>query len=765
MNRWVMVVSFAVWGACAQPVHGLEYTDQDFRESMTLGRIAFEKGAFQEAINQWTQATSLSGEESAEDQVEALVNLGAAYESIGQPKLAVSVLEKATHVAATCEDPSRVILAKSSLGVACMYAHLKDQAEQNLRESLTMARTSHDLQMTAVILNNLANLLAEQGKTQDALDAFEESASLAHQMTNTLLMAKSLCNAAATAARTAQWDSAMELNQRAIEAIRLLPPSHDQAFLLIEAGRTDWQASQNRPEARSRLIERAEDTYSLAGRLAEQIDDEHIKTFALGYLAQVHEFKSENDEALSLTRQAVFFAQQAHSPNALYRWEWQTGRLLRKKGDLDGAIGAYHRAVETFQPIRHDLSFGYCTACSGSRESVSPLFLELADLLMQRADTIGDRRGREKLLMEARDTVEQLKTAELEDYFQDECVNLLRAKAVSIEAVSSSTAVIYIIPLPDRTELLVGLSTGLTELKVPISGDQLTDTVRNFRLHLEKKSTNQYMVEAQQLYSWLVSPIKNVLTKNRVDTLVFVPDGSLATIPMSALYDGEHFLVEQFAIAVTPGLTLMEPKPIRRKNIEVLTGGLSESTGGFPALPNVATELNEVHALFGGVELVNEKFVIPTLKRDMAQDQYQIVHFATHGQFGADSGNTFILTHDGELTPNQLEELIRPSQFRGKPVELLTLSACETAAGDDRAALGLAGVALKAGARSALATLWLINDKSTTMLISGFYNNFRHDPNVSKAKALQQAQIKLLSDSRYEHPAYWAPFMIIGNWL
>lgn len=97
-------------------------------------------------------------------------------------------------------------------------------------------------------------------------------------------------------------------------------------------------------------------------------------------------------------------------------------------------------------------------------------------------------------------------------------------------------------------------------------------------------------------------------------------------------------------------------------------------------------------------------------------------------------------------------------------MELLTLSACQTAAGDDRAALGLAGVAVKAGARSALATLWFINDQATALLITEFYHQLR-DPDLSKAKALQRAQLILLNDRRYQHPGYWSPFLLIGNWL
>jgi CHAT domain-containing protein len=137
---------------------------------------------------------------------------------------------------------------------------------------------------------------------------------------------------------------------------------------------------------------------------------------------------------------------------------------------------------------------------------------------------------------------------------------------------------------------------------------------------------------------------------------------------------------------------------------------------------------------------------------------------ASHGQFESDPKRSFLLTHEGKLTMNRLEELIDLRRFGDRPIELLTLSACQTAAGDDRSALGLAGVALKAGARSALATLWSVDDESTSLLISEFYNQLRI-PAISKAKALQKAQRKLLEQHGYQHPIYWAAFLLIGNWL
>jgi len=212
-------------------------------------------------------------------------------------------------------------------------------------------------------------------------------------------------------------------------------------------------------------------------------------------------------------------------------------------------------------------------------------------------------------------------------------------------------------------------------------------------------------------------------------------------------------------------VTLMEPKAFKRENIGLVANGLSAGVQGFAPLMYVPQELSSLKKLFGATELMNQEFVKTNVEKEFAGENYSIVHIASHGHFDSDAKKTFVLTFDSRLTLDDLEQLIRPSLLRDKPVELLTLSACQTAAGDDRAALGLAGVAIKAGARSAFATLWFVNDQSSVQLVSDFYRQLRDHPDISKAKALQTAQVKLLSDQRYAHPCYWAPYLLIGNWL
>jgi CHAT domain-containing protein len=740
----------------------------DTRALVDQGQRAFEKGAFSEAAANWQEALDASRRQGDIDgEVQAAVALASAYQALGQHPRAVDVLTNALERASQTSNGPRVTLVKSRLGAALAMTGQTDQAASLLSEALESARGENNSQLSAAILNDQGDLLAAQQKYAEALAAFEQSVTLADQNSNVWLKAQVLCNAAATAARAGQFEKADELNGQALRQIEPLESGHAKAFLLLRAGKTDEDIKPADGNSARRLLLRAHQSFQQALDMAQAQQDLRLQTYALGYLGRLYEQDGQPEAALALTRQASFQAQQAQMPEALYRWEWQLGRLLKARGQTDQAIAAYRRAVQTLQTIRNDLSLGYGNSLArhSFRESQGPLFYELADLLLEQSKSATDPKQEQALLLEARDTVEQLKTVELEDFFCDECVNELRSKTRAIEAVDPQTAVIYFIPLPSRTEVLVGLNSGLKRFTVDVTADTLTTNVIQFRRNLETRTTYAYIEQAQQLYDWLIRPLRPLLTENHINTLVFVPDGALRLIPMAALEDGERFLIRDFAMAVVPGLSLVEPHPIERKDVRLLLNGVSKAVQGFPSLNFVTNELNGLQPIYPSETLIDEGFTLKELQRKMTEEQYSIVHIASHGKFGRDAKNTFVLTYDDKLKLNDLEALIRPSQYRGRPVEMLVLSACQTAAGDDRAALGLAGVAVKAGARSALATLWFVNDQSTSMLVDEVYRQLRSSPTISKARALQAAQIKLLSDRRYRHPCYWSPYLMIGNWL
>jgi CHAT domain-containing protein len=167
---------------------------------------------------------------------------------------------------------------------------------------------------------------------------------------------------------------------------------------------------------------------------------------------------------------------------------------------------------------------------------------------------------------------------------------------------------------------------------------------------------------------------------------------------------------------------------------------------------------------YGGELLLDEDFEQRRFEERLAADQPGVVHIASHAVFGGDPSQSFVVSHDGRITLDEMAAALQRTQYREQPVELLVLSACETAAGNDRAALGLAGVAIRSGVRSALGSLWSINDETTSTLMLDFYAALQ-EPNVSKAEALRRAQLALLSREAYRHPFYWSPFVLLSNWM
>ena len=222
---------------------------------------------------------------------------------------------------------------------------------------------------------------------------------------------------------------------------------------------------------------------------------------------------------------------------------------------------------------------------------MGPVYFELVDLLLQRGASLQDRDQVGPYLIEARETIELFKAAELRDYFRDDCVDTALSKITTLDVVAQTAVVIYPILLADRTELLVSLPSGLKRVSVPVGAATLTEEVRQLRRRLEKRTTREYLPHAQKLYDWLIRPLEADLAASSIDTLVFVPDGALRTIPMTALHDGKQFLDRQIRSRDHSQLESHRSRPLKRENMKVLAVGVTEAVQGFPALPNVAAEL------------------------------------------------------------------------------------------------------------------------------------------------------------------------------
>lgn len=547
-----------------------------------------------------------------------------------------------------------------------------------------------------------------------------------------------------------------ELNKE----IQRLPVSKEKAELLFSSGLL-YHNAQRQLGLSADMRKKAYNAF-LSGQEIEQArDDALLQSYLMGYIGQLYEDENRIGEAMEYTRKAAFSAQSISSFESLFKWEWQIARLLKAQNNNDAALDAYRQTVRSLRKVRLRLLL---SARINFQRYISPIYYEYVDLLLKQATLSKDMDKRADLQREAIKVFEVYKIAEVENYFQSACVDSEEGSE-SANDVDPNTAVIYPIVLNDRVELLVSIKGTIYQFSNPVNKDTLISTVKSFREKIETSSNgNSFEEDAKALYRWLVEPYVKLAKDNSVTNFMYVSDGPLRTIPMSALYDGEKFLIETFTTSTTPSLSLTSIVRAKETGKKTLLNGITKQVGEFPALPSVDAELQNISTMFPAVMLKDEGFLTTRAEHELSQGDYSIVHVATHGVFSSDYRNSYLLTFDDKLTMSELEKTIGLRKYTNEPLDLLVLSACQTALGDDMAALGLAGVAIKAGARSAVATLWFISDKATSQLVSEFYQQLQRGA-VTKAGALQQAQLSLINSKRYRNPYYWAPFLLIGNWL
>ncbi|MBD2005191.1 MULTISPECIES: CHAT domain-containing protein [Cyanophyceae] len=340
----------------------------------------------------------------------------------------------------------------------------------------------------------------------------------------------------------------------------------------------------------------------------------------------------------------------------------------------------------------------------------------------------------------------------------------------------------------DQLEILI-----VTAKKPPIrrriagaTRGQVLKLAQEFRGELTKPMrTRDYLKSGQQLYEWLIAPLEGDLSDRKINNLVFLMDAGLRSLPVAALHDGKGFLIEKYSVGLMPSLSLTDTRYRDIKNSQVLAMGAAKFTTQNP-LPAVPAELSIIaDTLWSGKFFLNEAFTLNNLKAQRQKQPFGIVHLGTHAEFkpGAPS-NSYIQLWDTQLRLDQMRQL----GWNDPPVELLVLSACRTALGDEQAELGFAGLAVQAGVKSALASLWYVSDEGTLGLMSNFYEELKKAP--IKAEALRRTQLAMLKgqvrleggqirtsngyfplptslvsrgDENFEHPYYWAAFTMIGN--
>lgn len=742
---------------------------------MAQGETTAAMTTLQQAANTYKQVNDQAGV------IRSLLNQAQILRVLGLYRRALTLLTEVNQTLQTQSDSPLKATGLRHLGNNLRLIGDLSESQKVLEQSLAIAQKLPSSPDIAAALLSLGNTARSSKATETALKYYQQAAATASSpKTQIQAQLNQLSLIVAGENKDKYLSLVQPLTQQIQTQLTDLPPSRVAVYArinfaqsLMKLGNGDRLLRNEQPTTNN--TQQIAQILATAIQQAQTLGDSRAQAYALVSLGGLYEQQGQWLEAQKLTQQSLILAQAFNAPEIAYRSSWQLGRLLKVTGDLKGAIAAYTEAVNTLKSLRSDLAAINSEVQFSFREGVEPVYRELVGLLLQHPTSSssplgggtqggqGEITSQERLEV-ARKVIESLQLAELDNFFRWACLN---TKPVQIDAVDQKAAVIYPIILADRLEIILSLpGQSLRRYTTSLPKEQIESTLRQLRSQLPNSTSQRFLPLSQQVYNWLIRPLETDLSNSEVKTLVFVLDGSLQNVPMAVLHDGKQYLTQKYAIALTPGLELLEPKPLAILKLNILKAGLSEARQGFDALPAVKMELEQIQSQIPGKVLLNQEFTKTAIQKAIHTVSFQVVHLATHGQFSSKAEETYILTWDDRINVNELNNLLQKTDLRqSTPIELLVLSACETAKGDNRAALGIAGVAVKAGARSILATLWKVNDQATAVLMVRFYQELTK-PGVTKAEALHRAQLSILQDRQYgEHPYYWASFVLVGNWL
>ncbi len=762
------------------------------------GSFKLATGQPQAALISWQRATQ--SYQQAQDAVGALgsqLNQAQALQTLGLNQQARRLLATIGPQIEQQPDLDLQITGLRAVGSLQRSLGLLSEAQQNLQQALVLAPDSDRIRL------ELANTLQSQARTALEIGDPQLAALLQQayqqydQVNNRQVNGDRLLQIQAQVNRLALHDQVIRQRQQEQQRLRALQELLQQQSKPREAERVGSDLAQiNRqidferdqfiagipalsdfdavPSGRSRLflalniaqllhtqaLGDPELWLALARSEARQLQDPYGEAQSWG-------ISGEQQQDPSQLQQALLLAQSLQAPEQIYRWAYQLGRLQQD-------VGSLRRAFEGVQALRGDLATLSRDVQFSFRDSIEPIYRELVALLLTDPHPAA--------LGEALQVIEALQLAELDNFFRDSCLDVdpispirqdpqlfLTTLRAQIDRLDPQAAVIYPMILPEQLAVIALLPGGSVVLKtVAIRQPQVEAVLQDLRQSLPRQITDGYRSSAAQVYDWLIRPLEPDLAQTQAQTLVFVLDSLFRNVPLAALQDrqtGEFLLQKSYALAAVPGLGLINTDPRVSQALVALKGGLSQAREfqglRFSSLAGVTEEIARIGDVMEGIQLLDQQFTLTDLQQQLQSESLSVIHLATHGRFSSVAEQTFLLTADGALTIPDLQALLE-----GIPagVDLLTLSACQTAAGDNRAALGLAGIAVRAGARSTLASLWSVSDVSTTQLMAGFYRNLSQSPVISKAEALRQAQLDLLQNGSYAHPFFWSPFILLGNW-
>ncbi|PSF35787.1 hypothetical protein C7H19_15290 [Aphanothece hegewaldii CCALA 016] len=768
--------------------------EENYQNKEQLAQTLYWQGNFPDAIRLW-KSLFIDKSLTKQQQAEIHFYLGAAYRQMGQPSSSIHHLKQTLDLYEQLGDQRVSQIQVELANLLNEIGHAREAITMG-REVLEISERTGNVQLAPLALNAIATGFLLQGELDDAISTYLQAQKLAPIQTEVLFKINNNLGTAlrrrqrflthqASLAKSEGYDEEssrltllaeqdqQEATTLLINNVALMESFNASDLTAIKTYLNAYQISSNHqylvqaenrlsaiPSSRSKaeilmtLAQEKDDPLPYleqANTIAKTHNDSRTQSFALGRIGLYYERQQQYPLALNFSQKAQLMAQVGNDYDSLYRWQWQSGRLYQILGQSENAKAAYRGAIASLQKLRHEIATANLDFQLDIIEEVQPIYRELLSLLLKESD-VSKRNSTEIKLnhQQIREILEirnQLVLSGLQGFFGDACLELQQARPKTEEQLSSGTAKIHYLLLKEDSYQILELPDGSFRVfSLAISKADLEAKLMKWReMLLTSRIPKAYEPLSKELYNILLERLIPFLPP-KTKRLVFVGDGLLRNVPLAALMDKDKFLIQKYAIAYSLGL----PIAVKQNNSKnSVAFGLSLGTEYFPPLPFVPQEITSVSDLLQGRKFLDNKFTKKNFSEQM-QEKYGIVHIATHAMFAGSAQETYFQVFDSLIFLGELENLLRKSE----ELQLLFLSACKTAAGNERSVLGLAGVGARVGA-NVVASLWSVRDESTSYLVADFYSSLEGE--TSQVESLRQAQLNLLDS----HPKFWASFILI----
>jgi CHAT domain-containing protein len=728
---------------------------------------------------------------AADRQSEALNNLGLTDLGLGQYESAITRFQQV--FAQRKGDPVGASAALYHLGVANQQLRRYPQALALFEQALALRPMGTDPERRGEALTRIGDLHQRLGQPQRALDALQPALEIAQSLgqkaeegdiLRLMAMGYQDLGKAEDLKSTAN-QRALDLYQQALSLQRAAGNRPYERRVLSQLGNFYKQHNQN---LLSILYFKQSVNLSEQLRQAPQLalpnqPDFYSQTVAKDYrvvadllLLEGRILEAQQILELLKAQEIREFSRDPQLNRARTTRDAQPGT----PSGVEELIVKEHGTLIAFGQKVYDCKRSACPQLSALNDQLQALTQQYNQTLQTYSQSIRDRRAQD-------------------DAFLDP--NRFLPKARAIAEAQPHTVLIYPLVMKDKLWLVWAAKGGVIKsTRLPVSQQQIGEVVLKFRQQLQSpiSSPKELKATGKILYDWLIKPLEGELQANQIQNLVFAPDRVTRYIPMAALYDGKQYLVETYSLStiLSADLTdLRDRSPLNTPETAILALGVSDAVNNFAPLPNVPAELDAIvrsagrppqeprqAGVYPGLKFLNQRFDFRALRDNLVG--HKIVHIATHGHFvaGRPADSFLVLGNGASLTIPEIATLQDLSD-----VQLVVLSACETALGGPDAegteVSGISAYFLRTGAKSVMASLWTVDDSSTSQLMQSFYSHLASPKlTATKAAALRQAQLQLLYGQsqgqpqvktpdqsagvpigEFSHPYFWAPFVLTGN--